>query len=310
MANSSYLSVCIPILATLTDLVLPVILNTLGLNVAPSAIIQRNGIVSSPMEQDDEGDYQFNYEGKLWCDIVAKEMNVPADLEVSVPSIIHNEATNKLDISIAVKSALNLKNQYINMFAVALEDNIVSTQENGLYNVSDPNLGEWGKGGKYAYRQVPQVSENNVVRSYWGNFAGDNVGFPQSFNVGETYSVDMSLTYPDQVYEKENGKIVFMLFDGNTSSLINAVMVKMADIKTNGICDIENTDINIQVAEGKVMARAMGNTTLRIYTLAGVMLGQASGTDNVNVSVAGYYGPAIVKASNGSSSVVRKVIIK
>lgn len=282
----------------------------LGLNVAPSAIIQRNGIVSSPMEQDDEGDYQFNYEGKLWCDIVAKEMNVPADLEVSVPSIIHNEATNKLDISIAVKSALNLKNQYINMFAVALEDNIVSTQENGLYNVSDPNLGEWGKGGKYAYRQVPQVSENNVVRSYWGNFAGDNVGFPQSFNVGETYSVDMSLTYPDQVYEKENGKIVFMLFDGNTSSLINAVMVKMADIKTNGICDIENTDINIQVAEGKVMARAMGNTTLRIYTLAGVMLGQASGTDNVNVSVAGYYGPAIVKASNGSSSVVRKVIIK
>ena len=196
------------------------------------------------------------------------------------------------------------------MFAVALEDNIVSTQENGLYNVSDPNLGEWGKGGKYAYRQVPQVSENNVVRSYWGNFAGDNMGFPQSFNVGETYSVDMSLTYPDQMYEKENGKIVFMLFDGNTSSLINAVMVKMADIKTNGICDIENTDINIQVAEGKVMARAMGNTTLRIYTLAGVMLGQASGTDNVNVSVAGYYGPAIVKASNGSSSVVRKVIIK
>lgn len=280
------------------------------MNVAPTAIIQRNGIVSSPMAQDDEGDYQFNLDGALWSDIVAKEMNVPADLEVSVPTIVYNENTNKLDFTLAVKSALNLKNQYVNLFAVALEDNIVSTQENGLYNISDPNLGEWGKGGKYAYRQVPQVSEDNVVRSYWGNFSGDNVGFPQAFNVGETYTVDMSLTYPDQVYEKENGKIVFMLFDGNTSSIINAVMVKMADIKTNGICDIENADISIQAAEGKVTARAMGNTTLRVYTLAGVMLGQASGNDNVSVAVSGYHGPAIVKAANGGSSVVRKVIIK
>ncbi len=286
----------------------------LGLTLAPTAVIQRDGHISSPLEQNDEGDYTFNSEGGyLWSDKVAAELNKPADYELTVPSIVHNESTNKLDITLSLRAALNLKNQYVNIFAVAMEDSIVYTQVNALRTTDDPIFGKWGKGGIYAYAEVPNVSEDDVVRSYWGSsFSGTNAGFPQAFVAGQDYSVDLSLTYPDQVYEKKNGKIVFMAFDGNTNALVNAVLVKMADIPTTGISDtqVPATGIRVSAANGTVTVKAAAAVTVSLYTAAGQLLGQASGNPEASVNVAGYRGPVIVKAVSGSAVATQKIVLK
>ena len=287
----------------------------LGLNAAPKAVIQRDGHISSPLEQNDDGDYTFNSEGGyLWSDKVAAELNKPADYEISVPSIVYNESTNKLDLTLSLRSALHLKNQYVNIFAVAMEDSIVYTQANGCRMIADPILGEWGKGGIYAYAEVPNVSEDDVVRSYWGSsFSGSNAGFPQSFEAGEEYTVDLSLTYPDQVFVKNNGKIVFMAFDGNTNALINAVLVKMSDIKdATGISDTQAAEdgIRISVAGGTITAKAAAEVTVSLYTMAGQLLGQASGHTEASVKTAGYRGPVIVKAVSGADVTTQKVVLE
>ncbi len=284
----------------------------LGLSGAPSAIIQRDGNISYPMVQNDDGDYETSNGSSLWADKVAAELNKPTELGVSVPNITYDESTNKLNITLQLKSALNLKNQYINVFGVALEDKIVSTQENGLYNMNDATLGEWGKGGKYAYRQVQQYAEDDVCRQYWGSsFSGTNAGFDQVFEAGKEYSVDLSLSYPDQVYEKENGKIVFMFFDGNTNSLINSVLVKMSDIVSTGIHDtsVDDASLSISAENGKVAVKGNGVISLHAYTVSGMLLGFATSDDVVTVSTNNYHGAVIVKASCGNTTVTKKILV-
>ncbi len=284
----------------------------LGLTGAPTAIIQRDGVISAPLAQDDEGDYTFNYGGKLWSDKVAEELNKPTELGVSVPKITYDETTNKLNVTLQLKSALNMKNQYINVFGVAMEDKIVYTQENALRVQTDPIFGEWGKGGKYAYASVPNVSEDDVVRSYWGtSFSGSNVGFPQVFEAGQEYSVTLDLSYPDQIYVKENGKIAFMVFDGNTNSLINTVLVKMTDIVPTGIQDTaaDNVSLCISSENGKVVVKGVGETTAQVYTVAGMLLGTATSNGVVNVPTKGYHGAVIVKTTCGNTSVTKKIVV-
>ena len=285
----------------------------LGLSTAPSAKIQRGSAISSPMYQNDEGDYVFSYNGVLWTDRVATEFDKPADLAVEVPSITYDESTNKLNVNLQLTAALNLKNQYINVFAVALEDDIVATQSNGLYGNDDPVLGDWGKGGKYGYKEVQSISENDVVRSYWGDsFTGSSVGFPQAFEAGKNYTASFSLTYPDQIYEKEKGKIVFMVFDGNTASLINAVRVKLTDAKTTGINDTQATDasINISAADGKIVVRGAGATDVKVYSVAGTLIAKASGNGAVSVAIGRYCGPVVVKATSGATSITKKLVVE
>ena len=285
----------------------------LGLTAAPSAIIQRDGVISAPLAQDDEGDYTFNYGGKLWSDKVAAELNKPAELGVSVPKITYDETTNKLNVTLQLKSALNMKNQYINVFGVAMEDKIVYTQENALRVQTDPIFGEWGKGGKYAYASVPNVSEDDVVRSYWGSsFSGTNAGFPQVFEAGKEYSVTLDLSYPDQVSETENGKIAFMVFDGNTNNLINSVLVKMSDIVSTGIQDIttDNAALSIATESGRVVVKGNGATSVQVYTVAGMLLGTAAANGTVMVPVKGYHGAVIVKAACGNTTATKKMVVE
>ncbi len=285
----------------------------LGLSAAPKAIIQRDGVISSPLYQTDEGDFTFNYNGKLWSDKVAEELNKPTYLGVSVPKVVYDETTNKLNVTLQLKSALNMKNQYINVFGVAMEDNIIGTQDNARRVQTDPIFGDWGKGGKYAYASVNNVSEDDVVRSYWGtSFSGTNAGFPQVFEAGEEYTETLNLTYPDQIYELKNGKFVLMVFDGNTDELINSVLVKMTDVIGTGIHDTtaDNASLSISAENGKVIAKGNGKTSIQVYTISGMLLGSATSSDIVSVSTNNYHGAVIVKAACGNTTATKKMMVE
>ena len=160
---------------------------------------------------------------------------------------------------------------------------------------------------------MPNVSEDDVVRSYWGSsFSGTSAGFPQVFEAGEEYSVTLDLSYPDQVAEKENGKIAFMVFDGNTNALINSVLVKMTDIVPTGIQDAtaDNASLSIFTENGKVVVKGVGETAAQVYTVAGMQLGKANANGTVTVPVKGYHGAVIVKATCGNTTVTKKIVVE
>lgn len=285
----------------------------LGLNAAPTGVVQRDNVISHPMTQNDDGDYVFSYNGFLWQDKVAAELDKPAEIGISVPSIAYNENTNKLDMKVEVQSALNLKNQYLNVFAVALEDGIRSTQVNNLYAMDDPVFGDWGKGGKYGYASVDGIINEDMARCYWGtSFSGTNVGFPQTLNANQTASVDLSLSYPDQVTDRNNGKLVIMLFDGNTDKLINSVVVKMSDISTgikNVVAGDANDGCDISAANGIISVKTNGKATVNVYTVAGALINTASGTNTISVPTRGYQGAVIVKVAGETSNSTKKLAL-
>lgn len=287
--------------------------NYLKLSAAPSGIVQREDLITSPMGQNDEGDWSFSAFNSLWQDRISMELDKPADMGINVPAITLDDNTRKLNFNLEIQPALNLKNQYLNVFAVALEDGIVATQSNNLYTKTDPIFGDWGKGGKYGYASVDRVVQEDMARCYWGtSFTGSSVGFPQNLTAGETYSVPVSLAYPEQVSECKNGKIVLMLFDGNTNNLINSVLVKLSTLPNgieNAVVDNNNNNCDIAAANGVVSVKANGNAKVEVYSMAGQLINTATGTNNISVSVRGYKGAAVVKVNGEKTNATKKVIL-
>lgn len=285
----------------------------LNLTAAPTGMVQRNGSITSPMTQNDEGDFTFTYNNSLWMDQVANELNVPADMDVTVPSVSYDESTNELSLPVTVKPALNLNNQFLNVFVVALEDSLVNSQENLFYATKDPLLGEWGKGGKYAAKEVDGIVHNDVVRTYYGSSVyGTSVGYPQSLEAGKEYVADITLSYPGQITVRDNGKLVVMLFDGQKNQLVNSTVVKLKDISTgiNNTVSPDASGCSIKTGNGYVAVRGTGAITVSCYTLEGSLIARGSGNSNVAVALNGYQGAVIVKAVCGNSSVSKTVIVK
>lgn len=218
----------------------------LGIVAAPSAMIQRNGYICSPIGYNDDFDEVFSNGVDLWQDIVAMEMDVPTYIDVKVPSIRLDESTNQIVMDVEITSALNMQNQYINVFPVAMEDGLINEQYNNLYTSTETIFGEWGKGGKYAKAKNEGITHNDVARTYWGNITGTSIGFPQTLEAGKTYSQQLSLSYPSNISEMQNGKVCLMFMEGNAGIFLNAItvpftqMTPIEDIKAD-IADKSST---------------------------------------------------------------------
>lgn len=283
---------------------------TLGLLAAPTGMVQRNGNVIAPMGYDLNGNNTFS-NGSLWQDAVAAEMDVPTYVGVSVPEVSLSESGDKINMTVEIQSALNMKNQYINVFPIALEDGLVNSQVNNLYNETDPIFGEWGKGGKYSYSNVSGITNNDVARLYWGEITGTNIGFPQKLEAGQSYSQPLSLSYPSNLAEAKNGKIVLMVMDGNAGVFLNAITVPFSRFIT-GIDDAvagSEGDVEISLANGTVNAVSNGNISLSVYSASGTLLGRTKGNGSVRLSIQGYRGTAIVKAVNANGVTTKKVVL-
>ncbi len=200
----------------------------LGIPGAPMGVVQRNGIVASPMTQHPlTGDYTLSFASSLWTDLVSAEMQIPADAEISAKYNAPKNGGN-FEIPVTIKYALNATNLNLNLFVVMLEDGIKSYQENYKASIADPALGEWGQGGAYGQATVYDYIHNDIATACWGSsFNGTPGLLPQSMTAGEDYTVTLSgFTMPETVTNPDNTKVVIMLIDGNTDKVINAVCVK------------------------------------------------------------------------------------
>ncbi len=281
----------------------------LGLNGAPTAIIQRSGEISSPMFQDPiTAEYSLTDGSTLWTDRVSAEFETPADADVNTTYEI-NKTAGTFDLDVTLTSAVDMVNLNLNIFIVMLEDNIVAFQDNYFSAVEDAALGEWGLGGKYAQQRVYDYVQNHVAMACWGTSYNGTPGYlPQSLAAGESFTAQLvDFEIPENIEKIENTKIVVMIIDGNTDKLVNAVCVK-AD-GSGSVEDISMNDANCTIlAEcGSVNVAAEGHINATIYTLDGKALASGDGNDSVSITANGYKGVAVVLVKVGDSYVVKKV---
>ncbi len=292
--------------------------SALGLSAAPSGIINRSGIISFPMAKNAATlDYEFSNGYNLWADYVSAEMNIPADVELNA-TIKVNPADGTFDLPLTMKSALNTKNQSLNVFVAVVEDGIVSYQENGFASVADANLGDWGLGGKYGQSTVSYVTHDDVARQTYSNGSDYNgVGglFPQTLVAGQEYTADITgLVLPENVKSLAACKAIVVLLDGNTDKVVNAASVKFSS-DPSGIHCVKaiggDESSRISMCDGYIVAEGSGNLSLSVYSTTGVKLGSANGNGTVKIATTGRKGTVIVKLTDGkSTTVTRKVVLK
>ena len=288
---------------------------SLGLSGAPTGVVNRNGVISSPMwESPYDAGYHFSNEDDhdTWLDFVNAELDIPAEADIDA-SVSLSEDKSKMTIPVKVSYAVNAKNLNLNLFVNVMEDGINSFQQNKYGTSSDPNLGDWGKGGKYSADMNHNIIHNDVVRAYYGSVEGTANMLPQNVEAGKTYTATFTdLEVPGTITDLTKAKVLVMLLDGATGKTINAIVAKFPGY-VSGIDGVADDDaaagFALDIAGGAVNVSGDNVKSVAVYSVAGTALGSASGS-NVSVSTNGYRGAAIVRIVNGNKVVVKKVLVK
>ena len=249
----------------------------LGISAAPTGIIQRNGTIAAPMDDDPStGDFVYSLDGELWFDYVQEEFETPADFDLTAEVELSDDETT-IDVPITITSALDNTSLNLNVFLVLLEDGVVSYQYNTFYTTEDDALGEWGYGGAYASAVVYNYTHNDVCRYCWGDdYDGSSGFFPQSMDADEEYSVTLSsLSLPSTFNDINALKLVVILIDANTDKIANAVSVKFPGYET-GISNV-STEAGTEKYKG-ISADADG--MFNVFSVSGIrMMRTATGSD-------------------------------
>lgn len=269
----------------------------LGLTGAPSGIIQRSGIISYPMWQSPlTGDYELSNGSTLWYDLVQSEMDVPADINFEIGEVTRNDRTFHIPFSIC--SGLTAKNQNLGVFAVVVEDGIVSSQDNNLYASTDAVLGEWGKDGIYGYATAQDVTHNDVARAVYGSsFYGSTGLLPQTLTAGTTHDAYIEATMPDNLLNEANARIVLVLIDGNTNKAINVATAPIP-VDASGISDAGQTAFSVRTAGNDIIVTTPTAATAYLYAASGTIISRAEGKGALRLPTEGYQGVAIVKVGD------------
>lgn len=286
----------------------------LGLSAAPSGVVNRSGYISYPMWQNpDTFNYEFSNTQTLWADLVAEEMETPADIDMTASVEIDND-DNTFTIPVEIRSALNLKSQMLNVFVAVCEDGIVSYQQNTFGSISDPNLGEWGKGGKYSASMVYNFTHNDVVRAVYGSSYNGTAGFfPQALTAGETYSATLEgMAMPENLTNKDNAKAIVMLIEGTTNRVVNAATAYF-NPQASSINDMGmGHKFSVRAVNGAICIDMNSDAEVSLYTIAGTLIGQgkSSGDGTICIPTNGYRGSVVVKCVSDGNVIIKKIMAK
>lgn len=206
----------------------------IGLNAAPSARINRiagtaaNAGIYYPMTNDGSKLYYDLKEQELWYNIIAQELDRLSICDVTLKANYEQDG-KEVHIGSQVRYALDA-NHTLSVFAVLLEDGIVSYQESNFAGSELEGLGEWGVGGIYSAPVAYPVTHNDVVRQAIGqSFAGTLGLLPQSFEANKTYDISFNFNTPASLSDPKNASVVLMLIDTQTGEIINAAKAKVMD---------------------------------------------------------------------------------
>lgn len=217
-------------------------LNNMG---APSGMVNRS-TACYPMVSVGN-DYRFSGQGLIeegaeadevcWLDAVVAEMQSDADADIDFTAVYDGD-NGSISVKGAARFALN-SSRNVNLFTVVLEDKCATTQSNGMRYYDDPDLGEWGRGGIYAQREV-ELEIDHVGRGSFGTtFNGTPGLIPFVQKAGEDNGFEYSVTMPETVSNVDNTRMVVMMIDSDTDALINANVVPVS-VTNSSISEIEH----------------------------------------------------------------------
>ena len=282
----------------------------LGLSAAPTGLIQRSSEAYLPMYDDGQGNYEFTApEGstmRTWQTVVAGEMEKATEAEVTATASLSADG-KRYTVPCQVRYAMNASDLNLKLFAVVLENGLVGYQSNGYSAVSHPNLGEWGKGGRYGKPSVSPYTHNHVARGTVGrSFTGTEGLLPTTMVAGQYEQATLSFDVPATVSDPQHTDIVVMLFDGNTDRLINAYLAPVQTAEAIDHVGIANASVEVSATAGCITVRGTGALQAEVYTADGRLIATASGQGTLRIGTAGYRGVALVR----TGSQVTKVAIR
>lgn len=286
----------------------------LGLGAAPTARVNRLNMVSAPMvNSKSTGKLSMNAEEggePLWADLVASELSTPVEADVTA-SVVYDNNKKSYSVPVSVKYALSTDELNLKVFAVVLENSCVRYQSNGFSSVSDPLLGEWGLGGKYASASVNPYTHNHVARGTYGvSYTGTADLLPNSVKAGETHTATLEIPLPPTVGKVENTEIVVMLFDGNTDKIINACVARQGgSTGIDGVVADETAGVNVTVKGSSLHIDAVGKADVNVYSVGGSLLSSSTGNDSFEIARPQYEGVVLVQVITENGSVTKKVIL-
>lgn len=208
----------------------------LGLNAAPTAVINRYAGAYSPMASETkEGVTSFVFTSEdqtLWLERVAHIMGTATDADINM-SASYAPSTDKLTIPFEVRFAIDKENANLGIFCIITEDNLTGYQSNKFYSTTDPNLGEWQSGGTYGKEAIYPYYFMDVARALYpaDNYFGRTGLLPQNIKSNETTKGELSFTLADNApYVKDinNCKATLLLIDASTGELINSARAKIS----------------------------------------------------------------------------------
>ena len=280
---------------------------------APSAIIDRKE-AGYPMIQSADGDYRFTGTGipnettgndeRCWLDIFRTQYETPAEVGIGFDNK-YDETTRMIDVRAEVTSALNQYRATYNIFAAITEDGLITYQKNYMTGVEDPDLGEWGKGGKYGTPVVSNVEAHGVARQTWGTtFNGTSGLIPPVMQAGRTYVANFQIPLPETVSDPANCNVILMLIDAGTGYVVNANTCKLNSF-TNAVENItaDSSAIGMTVIDGNLYVNAAGKYSVAAYDMAGAMILSAAAEETTALPLNGYNGVLLVKVvdENGNA---------
>ena len=286
-----------------------------GSTSAPQARVNRRSI-TGPMVSDGTNFYESaaNFPGvaNTWLDEVVEELAIPTYMEMElIPNDINSFA--RVNYTVNVKSALDLKAQNIRVLAMLLEDGLVDYQVNGVYSNASPLLGEWGRGGKYAQATVYPVTFHNVARGYWGEsvngaaYGSDGQRLiPNNLTAGETYSFEIEMNVPNNVEDLQKCKLAVILLDENNNNKVVNAAVKVTANEVEEIIDELGGALALVQNGSEIIASAAGDLQVAVFSLDGRMLRMESGNGLVSIDLGDYQGMVIVKATANGQTVTGK----
>ena len=283
----------------------------LGLVGAPSGVVNRSGVVTYPMDQDENGAWRYsNPNDPLWWDAVAAEFKVLSEADINVKSAVYNTESKTIDIPVMTKFAVDAEGLNLNLFAVILENRLDGAyQVSNLSGYTDPILGEWGQGGEYGKPAVPYTYDHVARGIYGTTWNGTGGLIPSNVVSGEVYENTLSLAIPETIRDIKNCEAVVMLIDANNGKVLNAAVGKLYDAASvDGI--EQSNDINIIAVRDNVVVTTEGEAQVEIIGVNGAVINRANGYNNITVNANGYRGIAIVRVVTEGSTKIQKVVLK
>lgn len=279
-------------------------LSALGIVAFPTGRVNRI-YEGSPMTRD----FEFTGENTFQT-LVEKALNEFTPAEVRVTGGYTGENNQRIALRTEITFAADRQATDYRILYVVREDDLPGWQYNYFSSVVHPNLGEWGKDGKYGTSRV-NVLFRDVARSCIGDYTGLSGLIPDTVSAGVPIAVPAEFEVSGIISDPDKVSVVSMLIDGATGEIVNADVINLK--REASVKPVTDKKIRIRYGRERIVVESTvaANISVRLYSPDGKLI---AGKDGVGAAVPivlpvhGYRGAAILQLLTADEVTVKKIV--